>query len=240
MPASTPVARSKSAALSRVLDLVPKGYAFYTAGEVPVGKLHALAKKFHEKYGIGCTPAARLTRKKHGLANAALVLYLPAGIASVPAFGVPAETASLPESLSAPSRMAHSAQASWLLLATQGGGSVWQEEKLKAVTDTPRLVWLGYELVRHPVRGQTSWTWRRTKCEMEALYDLLASQQNSRQYSAVADTLARIAQQPGFAGIREQSWALCEFARQRGYPGVLPHLFYIQKGHHGERLVLTH
>lgn len=238
MPASTPIASSKSAALSRVLDLVPKGYAFHTSGEVPVGKLHALAKKFHERYGIGCTPAQRLTRKKHGQANAALVVHLPAGMASVPASGAPAETPSLSESPSAPGRMAYTERASWLLFATQGDGPVWREEQLKAVTDTPRLVWLGYELVRHPVRGQTSWTWRRTKAEMAELYALLEDQLKRRQYAAVSDTLNRIARQPGFAGVREQSWALCELARQRGYPGTLPHLYYLQKLPHGQRLIL--
>ena len=80
-PATTPVARSKTAALARILDSVPKGYAYYTAGECPAGKLEALARKFHARYGIGCSPAQRLTRKQKGLANALLVLYLPAGTA---------------------------------------------------------------------------------------------------------------------------------------------------------------
>ena len=78
-PATTPIARSKTAALSRILDSVPKGYVYYTAGECPAGKLETLARKFHARYGIGCSPAQRLTRKQKGLANAVLVLYLPAG-----------------------------------------------------------------------------------------------------------------------------------------------------------------
>lgn len=217
MPVSIPVSRTKSAALSRVLDLVPKGYLFYTAGEVPIQKLERLITKFHERYGIACTPAQRVTRKQKGLANALLVLYWPADL----------EPDSAPEER----------VVGWLLLVTNGGGAVQREEPLKSVVDD-RLRWLGYELVRHPVRGRSSWTWRRPKEAMAELYALLAEQLNRRRHEDVADTLARIARQPGFAGVREQSWRLCEFARQRGYAGELPHLFFMQKVSHGERLVV--
>lgn len=210
MSASTPIARAKTAALSRVLDSIPKGYGHYTAGVCPVAKAAALARKFHERYGIGCTPAQRITRKRKGEANTLLVLYWP------------------PEAT----------EVAWLLLATAGRGLVWEQETLRAVTDAPHLVWLGYELVRHARRGQTVWTWRRSKAEMADLYALLAEQLNRRHSAAVADTLARIARQPGFAGVREQSWALCQFARSRGYGGELPHLFYVQKVGHGDRLAL--
>ena len=39
-------------------------------------------------------------------------------------------------------------------------------------------------------------------------------------------------------GCREQSWALCQFARQHGYREELPFLYYVHKVSHGERLVL--
>ena len=206
MPASTPIARSKTAALSRILDCAPKGYHRYTYGTVKTGKVEALAKKFHEQYGIGCTPAQRLTRKQKGLANAVLVLYWP------------------PEA----------EQVEWLLLATKGEGL--DEETLKLIGEKPRLCWLGYELVRHTVRGRAAWTWRRTKQEMAEWHLLIATQANKRHYAALADTLERICRQPGFHGIRSQSQALCQEAKQRGYAGALPKLFYIQKVSHGERL----
>lgn len=76
-PASTPVARSKTAALARVLDSIPKGYIGYTSGQCSAEKAVRLARKFHEQYGIGCSPAQRMTRKKKGLANAILVMYWP-------------------------------------------------------------------------------------------------------------------------------------------------------------------
>ena len=76
-PAYTPIAHSKTAAMSRVLDAVAKGYTFHIAGTCTPEKAERLAKKFHALYGIGCSPAQRLTRKKQGLANALLVMYWP-------------------------------------------------------------------------------------------------------------------------------------------------------------------
>jgi len=208
MPASTPIARSKTAALSRILDCAPKGYHRYTYGTVKADKVETLAKKFHEQYGIGCTPSQRLTRKQKGLANAVLVLYWP------------------PEA----------EQVEWLLLATDGDGL--DGEALKSITGKPRLCWLGYELVRHTARGRAAWTWRRPKQEMAELYALVASQASNRHDRALADTLERVSRQPGFHGVRNQSWSLYQEAQRRGYKGPLPQLFYIQKIHHGQRLAL--
>lgn len=208
MPPSTPIARSKTAALSRILDSVPKGYQRYTSGTVSAAKAGALANKFHARYGIGCSPAQRLTRKSKGIANAVLAMYWPQGAVEV----------------------------NWLLLATDGTGL--ESEKLRPVDEKPRLSWLGYELIRHSVQGRTSWTWRRPREEMAELHALLAHQANLKHQKALSETLERIARQPGFSGVRAQSWALCQEARRRGYGGELPHLFFIQKISHGDRLAL--
>jgi hypothetical protein len=208
MSGATPIARSKSAALSRVTDSIPKGYVRYTSGVVKSARAVALANKLHKLHGIGCTPAQRITRKKHGMANAILVLFWPDG----------------------------SDQAHWLMLFT--AGSLSSPEQLHDVTDRTRLAWLGYELVRHPNRGATSWTWRRPKTEMSEHYVLLDAALAKHHHGVVADALARIANQPGFHGVREQSWALCQHARKNGYAGELPHLFYLQKIPHGEKLLL--
>jgi hypothetical protein len=205
---STPIARSKTAALSRVQDAVPKGYHRYIAGTVVPAKAAALAGKLHRLYGIGCTPAQRITRKRHGEANALLAMFWPEGAERV----------------------------DWLMVATDGTGM--EAEKLRNVEDKPRLVWLGYELVRHPTRGTTSWSWRRQKMEMAELYHLLDELLAQRYHGAVAQTLERIARQPGFHGVRTQSWDLCQYARQKGYDGELPHIFYTQKVSHGDRLAL--
>ena len=135
MPASTPIATSKTAALSRVLDGVSRGYTRYIGGVTTADKAIAVANKFHKLYGIGCTPALRITRKGKGQANTLLVMYWPAG----------------------------AAQVDWLLLATPGTGLIETRERLLEVTGKPRLQWLGYELLRYGARGVTRWTWRRPK-----------------------------------------------------------------------------
>lgn len=210
MPASTPIATSKTAALSRVLDGVSRGYTRHIGGVTTADKAVAVANKLHKLYGIGCTPAQRITRKGKGQANTLLVMYWPAG----------------------------AAQVDWLLLATPGTGLIETRERLLDVTGKPRLAWLGYELVRYGARGVTRWTWRRPKAAMADRYVRLGEQLKRRDNGAVADILAEIARQPGFHGVREQSWALCQFAWQHGYREELPFLYYVHKVSHGERLLL--
>lgn len=233
---TTPLSRSKTAALSRVLDNMPKGYTFYTAGECHAGKAMALLRKFHERYGIGCTPAERLTRKSKGLANALLALFWPDDEQSgLKLRMIPDSAIASPFEVPVSSSLAM-VKVNWLLLATDGSGPVHEMEMLRSVLEKPRLSWLGYELIRHPVSGKTVWTWRRSKDEMEMLYRLLNPQLGRYHFNAVSETLERIARQPGFAGVRAQSWKLCEYARQHGFDGPLPHLFYVQKVNHGERV----
>lgn len=240
---STPVATSKTAALSRVLNCVPKGYMHYIGGQCPVEKAVRLAKKFHDLYGIGCSPAQRISRKNKGLANAVLTLYRPplreeerdAG----PGACLAPDAAPVSSSDRAPSLHLTGAQVSWLLLATAGAGAVHEQESLRLVTEKLHLALLGYELVRYQQRGQLVWTFRRTNEEMAEWYSLLAAQLNQRQHGAVAKTLLRISHQPGFHGVRLQSFALAQFARTRGYADELPKLFFVQKISHGEALVLA-
>lgn len=208
MPASTPIARSKTAALARVLDSIPKGYCRYTHGVVSANKAEQLARKLHQRYGIGCTPAQRVTKRKRGLANALLVMYWPEG----------------------------GQQAMWLMLATDGDGM--DGEKLLGIADKPRLVWLGYEIVRRPERGRAAWTWRRPASEMAEHHALIAEFSNKRRVNALGALLQQLANQPGFHGVREQSKRLYEEARRHGHVGDLPHLFYVQKVSHGQWLRL--
>lgn len=209
MSPTTPIARSKTAALARVINLIPKGYRHWTSGRTKASKALRLAHKFHQAYGIGATPAQRITRKSKGLASTALVMYWPENAEYV----------------------------DWLLLATHGTGL--ENETLREVTARPRLTWLGYELIQYPNRGRTSWTWRRPKAEMAEHYLLLNEALAKHHYCIVADTLTRIANQPGFHGVRTQSYELCQFAQQHGYSGELPHLYYVQKVGHGERTEFT-
>lgn len=209
MPAATPIARSKTAALSRVLDSIPKGYSRYASGQVKAEKAERLIRKLHERHAVGATPAQRITRKQRGKANAILAIYWPEGAEVV----------------------------QWVMLFTPG--ELDSPEQLRDVTDKPRLEWLGYELVRHPARGASSWTWRRPKSQMRELYSMLRMALAKQHQRGVAEALQRIANQPGFHGVRQQSWELCQYARQHGYGGDLPQLFFVQKVSHGESLRLA-
>jgi len=73
---------------------------------------------------------------------------------------------------------------------------------------------------------------------MAGWFALLQAQLRRRRFDEVTVSLQRIASQPGFAGVREQSWRLCQFARQHGYQGQLPYLFFLQKVSHGERVFI--
>lgn len=204
---TTPIARSKTAALARVLDNVPRGYVQYTCGTVAADAAEQLASKFHRLHGIGASPAQRITAKKYGRPSALLVMYLPEG----------------------------EDRAHWLLLFTAGNV---EGERLCRVTDRNRLQWLGYELARRSGEGKTIWTWRRPKSAMAEWYGLLADLCNRHNQPAIASTLQTIANQPGFNGIRSQSWELIQFARSKGYSGEIPFLFYVHKVSHGDRLAL--
>lgn len=80
---TTPLSRSKSAAMTRVLDCIPRGYTRYTLGTISAEKLATLIIKFQRLYAVAATPAQRITRKRHGKANAVLALYCPEGAETV-------------------------------------------------------------------------------------------------------------------------------------------------------------
>lgn len=214
MPTQTPIARSKTAAMSRVLDSLSKGYDRYTSGLVAPEKALRMIRKLHEKHCIGATPAQRLTRKKQGKANAILVVYWP------------------PESDSQQGAMVE-----WLTLFT--AGVLDAQETLRDAAKKPRLNWLGYELVRYAARGKTSWTWRRPAEAMTELFLLLEQHIGERRHDRVHELMLRVARQPGFHGVREQSAKLFREAARKGYKGLYPDLLYVQKVNHGDRLLLT-
>jgi hypothetical protein len=210
MTRSTPISRSKSAALARILDLVPRGYIRYFSGVVAPDKAVALARKFDQLYAIAATPAQRLTRKNKGLANCRLVMYWP------------------PDAL----------QIEWLILITDGAGLEAETQNLRQVNYPTRMMWLGYELVLRPTAGLTAWTWRRPRETMRELTLLVSSQAMRRDWDAVTETLIRAARQPGFHGVRAQSFDLFHLARRCGYRGEAPQILFLRKIPHGEPLAL--
>jgi hypothetical protein len=74
---------------------------------------------------------------------------------------------------------------------------------------------------------------------MTNLYAELGEDLARRRHDQVARSLQRIANQPGFHGVRAQSAALCAFATSRGYEGPLSTLFFVQKVPHGKPLLIV-
>lgn len=205
---TTPIARSKTAAMARIVDCVPRGYTRAISGRVAASKARQLAQKFHTNYGIACTPAQRLTRKGKGFANCVLVMYWPEGAEWV----------------------------EWVLLATEGAGV--ETEAWRPLDTRPRLQYLGYELVRHNEARGIRWTWRRPKEAMAEAHAVIQDLANRKQWESLGAYLQALAHQPGFHGIRAQTWQLCQSAKAKGYPGETPLLFYVQKTAHGDPLNL--
>lgn len=203
---STPVSRSKSAALARVIDSIPRGYTRYTTGSISADRVQHLVRKLHRIHAIAAPASTKASRKARGQANAVLSIYCP------------------PDAT----------KADWLMLFT--AGELNANEKLCDVDERPRLSWLGYELSRHTSAGPARWTWRRPSDEMRDLHALLDEHLKRRTMNSVQELLERAARQPGFHGVREQTWRLCEEARRHGYQRELPPLYYLQKINHGERI----
>jgi len=210
---TTPIATNKTQALTRVITAVTHGYTRLCTGVVRPEKIIPLAIKFDIQYGIAHTKGQRVQRQRAGVANTMFAAYRR-----------PEEYRRQNECLP------------WMLLATSGKGV--EEERWIEVAEHP--VWLGYELYRHNDLGGVRWSWRRTKREMTELYAELGDYLARRRSDEVQKLLKRVADQPGFHGVRTQSQMLCSYAVARGYEGALPTLFYVQKMTHGEVTALSH
>lgn len=203
---ATPIATTKTQALARVLAAVTHGYIRVCTGTVPPAKLGRLATKFDATYGIADTKGRRVINRREGRANTMFAAYSPPSEYLQPGERLP-----------------------WMLLATAGDGlecETWLD-----ITDRP--VWMDYELCRHNDAGVVRWTWRRTKAEMTQLYAELGENLARQRHGSVEQALRRIANQPGFHGVRAQSYALVEYARARGYAGEVPRLYYVSGVPHG-------
>ena len=209
---TTPISQTKTQALARVLASVTHGYTRICTGTVPPERLAALAAKFDVHYAIAHTKGQRVVNKRAGRANTLFVAYSPPDEYRVGNERLP-----------------------WMLLATPGEGV--ETERWQDVRDRP--VWLDYQLCRHNDAGEVRWTWRRTSAEMTQLYAELGEDLARRRHDQVGRTLQRIANQPGFHGVRAQSAALFAFATSRGYEGPLPPLFFVQKVAHGKLLLIA-
>jgi len=132
-----PVLLTKSVLLQRCADFARMGYYHHVTGVVPCDRAASLARKFRDIYLVHLGKDSRYRRKRAGLGNAHLLLWVQA---------------------------ASSKELVFVLMVTDGDHPAHQLERLRDVrgNGNARLQITGYELVRH-TRAQSSkpvWTWQ--------------------------------------------------------------------------------
>lgn len=206
----TPVSDTSAAALIRIQNNLSKGYTRYISGSFCATKLHSVARKLHQRHNIGASPSQRHTRKKKGIANALLTIYLPPSASS----------------------------AEFLLQFTPG--ALQSPEKLLEATKKPHLQFLEYEFVRREFEGKIGWTARRSKARQQQLYSELEHLYRKKYFGSIKTFLEKAAAEPGFRGIRQQNYELQREAVKRGFKEEnLPFLYYIQKIPHGDLIQVS-
>ncbi len=185
-----------------LLRIVPKGFHWWVGGVVDSReKLDSLAAKFSEHYGTDLKPHQRSWRKKKGLANAHLVV--------------------------APTSK-HELEGGyvWFLIASDGGGPIQENSKLKdARTNPGRVVWNDYVLYsdqRHRLEGGgTRWSWH-IKPDVQRQLDHHIGQLLKTAPQELAGFLEMQTRRPMHHGIRTWLTRLIRRAHQnwsRMYPG---------------------
>lgn len=172
--------------MQRIADHVRLGYVHWTCGTVSAERANALARKFHERYGVGLTRHQKAYGRTQGQACSILVLW-----------------------------SSEQGQLNWFLMVTQGESLAYNFERLDdATTAQGRIVVTGYELVQLPRRGceHPAWTWRMTP-ETYGGWRERILRTARRHPDALTEQLAELARTPGFSGCRAQVRKLLQLAR---------------------------
>jgi uncharacterized protein with PIN domain len=176
----------KTAFMQRIADHVRLGYNHWTSGTITAERAPALARKFHQRYGICLTRHQKAYGRSKGEASAVLIM-----------------------------REAEPGQLQWMLMLTPGENLAHDLEKLKdATTAAGRIVVTGYELVQLPRRGseRAAWTWRMPADTYEAWRERILRSAR-RHPDSLTRELAELARTPGFSGCRGQVRKLLQLAR---------------------------
>jgi len=209
----------KSTVMQRLADYVRLGYKFWTAGEVPLARANALARKFTRYYRVDLDRNRRARAKSAGEGCAVLLLW-----------------ASQPDRIS------------WHLLVTAGAHPAHKLERLQdAATDAGRITLTGYELVRLTRKGaaKPSWTWRMSEETYGAWRSRVIELVRHRKVNEAGATLASLYGTPGFAGARRQVGKILTLFKAEWRRAALPQdkfpsplkLRYLQRLHNrGKRL----
>lgn len=181
----------KTDALRKLQNLVARGHARWTAGQIEPRKLPALCLKFADRYGIERSAQQRWRAKAQGEASAHLVLW-------------PGEPYSSQK------------RVHWWLVVSPGGGLVVELEQLQDA-GRQRIEVTGYELVRMPRQGRpAAWTWRMTAENYAAWQERLRTVIRHHDEPGIQQSLHSLRRTPPFAESRRQAF---ELGRGQAGPG---------------------
>lgn len=230
---------SRQTFLQRTADYVRTGHIHWTAGVVPVDRVHRLVRKFTRLYAVGLDRNRRFRAKRRGEANATLLLVWMSTVQT---------------------------HIQWVLLVTPGDHPAHELERLEdAGTREGRVHLFDYELVHltkrrsvrrrypgsvsdtdHPTpagerttsdpgQGRLVHTWRMRLDVYETLRERALAAARGRNAGEVRALLQELYHVPGFYGVRQQVGRVVallrrEYQRRRGslagFP-ELPALYYV-------------
>jgi len=196
-----PLYPHKTDAMRRLQNLVARGHARWTGGQIEPRKLPALCLKFADRYGIERTAQQRWRAKAQGEASAHLILW--------------------PGELYQQQQRVH-----WWLVVSPGGGLVVELEQLQNVR-RQRIEVTGYELVRMPRQSRAAaWTWRMTADNYAAWQERLKTVIRHHDEPGIQQSLHSLRRTPPFAESRRQAFDLGRLAQaewQRSQRGPCPY-----------------
>lgn len=240
---------SRQTFLQRTADYVRTGHVHWTAGIVPLDRVHRLVRKFTRLYSVGLDRNRRFRAKRRGEANAALLLVWTSTART---------------------------HIQWVLLVTPGDHPAHELERLQdAGTREGRVHLFDYELVHlakrrsvrrrypssapdsgrptpagewtpsDPAQGRLVHTWRMRLDVYETLRERALVAARGRNAGEVRALLQELYHTPGFFGVRQQVGRVVALLRREyrrrhgsltGFP-ALPALYYVvRRPDNGTRL----
>jgi hypothetical protein len=192
--------------MQRLIDSINHGYTNWCSGSIPMDRCHKLVKKFDLTYQILADRNERARRKRAGLGNATLILWLN-----------------------------HGAVQWWLLVSPPEAGdhAAHSIETLKNATHlNGRIEIDGFELVRlpkktyqkagsnsannvppAPKKKHTTLTWRMKEDKYQAWRESIIDSVRGASTRSLEALLYKLWSSPGFYGIRTQVGKLAALYR---------------------------
>lgn len=189
--------KSRPVVMQRLMDAVVNGYSHYCTGTVSVGRCAKLVNKYELNYHILADRNERARRKRAGLGNATLVLWL------------------------------HNGTVRWWLMVTHPDAGDHAAHSIETLSDAntlkERIAIDDYELVRLPKKAvkkvasenlatavpsktkkNTRLTWRMNAHKYQAWRDSIIESVRNSSTRSLELLIYRLWSSPGFGGIRTQ------------------------------------